>query len=209
MAVPSPTQSSVRAEPTQTAPEPSDTTSSEPTETETTAPTQTTPTAPSSPTTSPSVQPSSAETDGTSSWLWWVLLAIVLALAVGVPLLVRARRRGTWRDNLASAEDEVAWFARVLIPQLRQQPSPAEAAGGWNVAESRVIATEDSLTALESSAPDEAAATRARTLRDAVRTARADIQNLLASSTPATMPQNLDAVATQLEQTLAPPPPTD
>ncbi|MEU4289793.1 hypothetical protein AB0E63_16335 [Kribbella sp. NPDC026596] len=138
-----------------------------------------------------------------------MLLAIVLALAVGVPLLVRARRRRTWRDNLASAEDEVAWFARVLIPQLRQQTSPAEAAGGWNVAESRVIAAEDSLTALESSAPDEATATRARTLRDAVRTARADIQNLLASSTPATMPQNLDAVATQLEQTLAPPPPTD
>jgi hypothetical protein len=141
--------------------------------------------------------------------LWWVLGALVLALAVGIPLLVRSRHRQAWRDDLASAEDEVAWFARVLIPQPRQQPSLAEVAGGWNVAETRVIAVEDRLTALEPSAPDEAAVTRVRTLRDAVRTARTDIQTLLASGQPGATPQDLDAVATHLEQALNPPNPTD
>ena len=73
-----------------------------------------------SPTTSPAVQPTSAESSGAPSWLWWVLAAIALAVLVAVPLLVRARRRGAWRADLASAEEEVAWFARVLIPELRR-----------------------------------------------------------------------------------------
>jgi hypothetical protein len=220
---PEDTKSSEREEtsaPTQ--PEPEDTKSSEreetsaPTQpertvtrTQTSTATQSAPAAVPSPTTSPSVAPTSTETDGAPSWLWWVLGALVLALAVGIPLLVRSRHRQAWRDDLASAEDEVAWFARVLIPQLRQQPSFAEVAGGWNVAETRVIAVEDRLTALEPSAPDEAAVTRVRTLRDAVRTARTDIQTLLASGQPGATPQDLDAVATHLEQALNPPNPTD
>jgi len=81
--------------------------------------------------------------------LWWVLAAIVIALAVGIPLLVRARRRSAWRDEFASAEGEVAWFARTLIPDLRRLSSPAEVVGGWNVAQSRVVAAEDRLTALQ------------------------------------------------------------
>jgi hypothetical protein len=134
--------------------------------------------------------------------LWWVLAATALAVAVAVPLLLRARRRRAWRADLASAEEEVTWFARVLIPELRQMPSLAEAAGGWNVAASRVVAVEDRLTALETSAPDDAARTRTRTLRDALRTARVHMQQLLESGSPDAMSRDLDAVAAELEAVL-------
>ncbi len=97
----------------------------------------------------------------------------------------------------------MAWLARVLIPELRQQSSLAEASGGWNVAESRVVAVEDRLTALEPLAPDEAGQLRAVDLRDAVRAARVQIQDLLQSGRPETMSQGFDAVAAQLEQVLA------
>lgn len=176
------------------------------TQTETTTATRTASAVPSAATT-PSTQPTSAETGGAPTWLWWVLGAILVALAVGIPLIVRSRRRQAWRDDLASGEAEVAWFARVLVPELRRQPSTAQAAGAWNVESSRVVTAEDKLTALEQSAPDQAAGTRARTLRDAVRAARGDIENLLASATPLTMPPDLDAVAARLEQALGQPRP--
>ncbi len=131
-----------------------------------------------------------------------MLAAIALAIVVAVPLLVRARRRRAWRADLASAEEEVAWFARVLIPELRRMPSLAEAAGGWNVAAGRVVAAEDRLTALETSAPDDAARTRTRALRDVLRTARVQMQQLLESGSPDTMSQDLDAVAAELEAVL-------
>ena len=106
------------------------------------------------------------------------------------------------------ADVEVATqFLFVLVPELRRQPSTAQAAGAWNVESSRVVTAEDKLTALEQSAPDQAAGTRARTLRDAVRAARGDIENLLASATPLTMPPDLDAVAARLEQALGQPRP--
>jgi len=127
---------------------------------------------------------------------------------VAIPLLVRASHRREWRDELAAAENEVVWFARGLIPQLGQMGSLAEVAGGWNLAESRVAAVEDRLTALEPSAPDEDARLRALDLRDAVRAARGQIQGLLEAGRPVTMTQDLAAVATQLEQVLAAAPPT-
>jgi hypothetical protein len=200
---PSPTRSSERPEaasPITSEPEPSPTQSSE---REETAPPAPAPTSAASPEISPSVEPSAAESSGTPSWLWWVLAAIVLAIVVAVPLIVRARRHGAWRADLASAEDEVAWFARVLVAELRQMGSLAEAAGGWNVAASRVTAVEDRLTALEASAPDEAARTRTLVLRDAVRAARGHVQELLESGRPDTMSRELDAIAAELEAALA------
>ncbi|TCN43984.1 hypothetical protein EV644_101881 [Kribbella orskensis] len=200
---PSPTRSSERPEaasPITSEPEPSPTQSSERVET---APPTEAPTSAASPETSASVEPSAAESSGAPSWLWWLLAAVVLAVVVAVPLVVRARRRGAWRADLASAEDEMAWFARVLVAELRQMGSLAEAAGGWNVAASRVTAVEDRLTALEASAPDEAARTRTRALRDAVRSARGHMQELLESGSPDTMSRDLDAIAAELEAALA------
>ena len=104
----------------------------------------------------------------------------------------------------------MAWFARSLIPELRRLGSPAEVAGGWNIAASRITAVEDKLTALEPSAPDDAAQNRARSLRDAVRTARGRIDGLLTSPGPVLVSQGLDAVAADLEHALRPPvPPLD
>ncbi|MFI6673216.1 hypothetical protein [Kribbella sp. NPDC050470] len=207
-AAPSPTQPAPPPSRTEAAPSPTQP-AQEPTSDpeQTIAPTEAETPAGPPPTSSPSVQPTSAEADGTPTWLWWTLGAILVALAVGIPLLVRASHRRDWRADLASAEEEVAWFARVLIPELRSQPSPEEAAGGWNITESRITALEDRLTALEPTAPDESAQQRALALRDAVRAARADIRRLLESGSPDTIGQDLDAVAAQLEQVLGVPDP--
>jgi hypothetical protein len=121
---------------------------------------------------------------------------------VAVPLLVRARQRRAWLADLAATEEEVAWFARVLIPELRQAGSFDQVAGGWAVGSSRVSAVEDGLTALEASAPDDAGRTRARALRDAVRASRARMQELVGSGDAETLPRDLDAVAAELEAVL-------
>ncbi|MFF0339544.1 hypothetical protein [Kribbella sp. NPDC004875] len=215
-------QSSVRAAPTLTrSPETTQTTAPPQTVTATTTETNTqtntqtntrttthttTQTA-SGPTATPTVatQPTSADSGGVPSWLWWVLAAVVLVLAIGIPLLVRSRHRRAWRDDLTATEGEVTWFARTLIADLRRQPSPMAAAGAWNVESSRVVAVEDKLTALASKAPNDADGTRARTLRNAVRGARTDVQNLLTSATAATLPRDLDAVGARLEQALGAP----
>jgi len=137
------------------------------------------------------------------------LIAFLVALAVAIPLLVRSRHRRAWRDDLASAEEDVAWFARSLIPDLRRTGSVEAAAGGWTIAASRVTAAEDRLTVLEASAPDDPAQVRAATLRDAVRSARLRMEALHDSSTAATLSQDLDAAAADLETALTPPTPTD
>lgn len=160
------------------------------------------------PTPSPPAPGSAAETSDATGWLWWLLAAVVVAAAVAVPLLLRARRRRGWQADLAAAEDEVGWFARVLIPELQRANSLDQAAGGWTVGSSQVSALEDRLTALEATAPDDTGRTRARTLRDAVRTARSRLDGLLtAGRVDDTLRRDLDAVAAQLERTLEVPPP--
>ena len=101
----------------------------------------------------------------------------------------------------------VAWFARVLVPQLRLAESLDQAAGGWTVGSSQVSTLEDRLTALEAIAPDDAGRTRARTLRDAVRTARTRLRGLLTAGQVDTFQRDLDAVAAELERALETPQP--
>ena len=91
----------------------------------------------------------------------------MLGAAIGIPLLLRSRRRAAWRAELAEAEGELAWAARELLPGLRTIGSREQVAGGWTVAAPRVAAAEDRLTVLESSAYDEGSRARARELRDA------------------------------------------
>jgi plasmid replication initiation protein len=141
---------------------------------------------------------------GTPAWLWWLLGAVVLALAIAIPFLLRARgRRRAWAGQLSTATAEVAWFARVLIPQLEQQPSAEDLTGGWRVASDRVAAAEDSLTALESTAPGDSEAGRARMLRDAVRSASRQLDALVQSAEPSTSPAQLAAAAAALEGAIA------
>ena len=137
------------------------------------------------------------------SWAWWLLAALLLA-AVALPLLLRSRRRARWQADLQTAEEEVAWFARTLLPDLRAVRSAEAIGGGWRVSEKQVAATEDQLTAMAASAPDAQSSDRASTLRDGVRDARTRIWTLIASGTPDAAPE-LDAVIADLEAALAPP----
>ncbi|HEY7858415.1 MAG TPA: hypothetical protein VIC82_07930 [Candidatus Nanopelagicales bacterium] len=104
---------------------------------------------------------------------------------------------------MAAASAEAAWFARVLIPQLQQQPSVEQVTGGWHVARDRVVTVEDSLTGLESTAPGETEVARARTLRDAVRASKDRLDGLVQSGEHATAGPELAAAARTLEAALA------
>ena len=148
---------------------------------------------------------SPADSSGVPAWVWWLLGALLVAGAVSIPLILRARRRNSWLAELSAVEAEVAWFARELIPQVREAGSPEAAAGAWRVAgEARIADTEDRLTALEASAPDEASRERALVLRDTVRAGRARMATVVTTSTAGTLPGELDQVAAQLEVALPP-----
>jgi hypothetical protein len=157
---------------------------------------------PPSTTSSPSPAGATAPAESTS-WLWWFLGAIVVAVAVIVPLLLRARRRRVWQDDLAAAEREIAWLARLLVPELRRVASPDEAVGAWTVEVSRVSALEDRLTELAATARDDAGRSRALRLRDAVRTAGRQLEVLVGARQFDTLAYDLDAVAAGLEAALA------
>ena len=167
------------------------------------------PTTPTEPTSAPTTPAGSAASEGEGddedfpAWLGWLLAALALAGAVGIPVLVVVRRRGRWRADLAAAEAEVAWLARDLLPELRDTGTRDGAAGGWQVAGvGRVAAVEDRLTVLESSAPGDADRERATVLRDAVRAARSRVEQALSPGATEPVPPVLDAVAADLEQAL-------
>jgi hypothetical protein len=156
-----------------------------------------------SPSPSSSAAAETAETSG-DSWFWWALAGLLLAAAIATPLLVRAHRRRVWRADFATAEQDVAWFARVLVPELGQSGSLDQVEGGWTVGANRIAAVEDRLTVLEGSAPDDATRTATRTLRDAVRTSRGRVEGLLRSGDPEAIPLTLNEVAAGLEAALGP-----
>jgi hypothetical protein len=128
---------------------------------------------------------------------------LLLAAAVATPLLLRAHRRRVWRADFATAEQEVAWFARVLVPELGQSGSLDQVEGGWTVGANRITAVEDRLTALEASAPNDATRTETGNLRDAVRSSRGRVEELLQSAHPAAISPTLNEVAAELEAALA------
>ncbi len=130
--------------------------------------------------------------------MWWLLAALILGTAVAIPLVVRSRRRNAWRRDLAEAEGELAWFARELLPALRQVGSREQVAGGWTVGQTRVAAAEDRLTVLESTAPDDAGRLRAASLRDASRQARGRMQQHIGAGSD-TWALDLDAIIADLE----------
>ena len=202
--------------PTTTPPTPTETTSvvvtstvtptREVTRTATATPTPTpTPTPSPSATATAAPEPVAGEGGGIPGWVWLVLAALLAGLA-GF-LVVRSRRRAAWDAELAEAEAEVAWFGRVLLPQLQQTTTPDALAGGWQVSAARVSAAEDRLTGLEAAAPEEERAARARTLRDAVRTSRADVESLLATRDQAATPVRLSEATSRVLTALNPPPP--
>lgn len=146
------------------------------------------------------VTPTSSDTSSTPAWLWWLIGAIVLAVAVVSAFLIRRNnRKQAWADKLSSSEADVAWFARELIPHLSQAPSVQQMAGGWRISSDRVIAAEDRLTSLEAAAIDDVGRGQARTLRDAVREARARLDALAVGGDMAMALSQLQGAAGELE----------
>ena len=150
------------------------------------------------------VTPTSSSTNSTPAWLWWLIGAIVLAVIIVSAFLIRRNnRKQAWADRLSSSEADVAWFARELIPQLSQAPSVQQIAGGWRISSGRIVAAEDRLTSLESTATDEVGRGQTRTLRDAVRSARARLDALAVVGDMGTAMSQLQAAAGELEAALA------
>jgi hypothetical protein len=136
--------------------------------------------------------------------LWWLIGAIVLAVAVVSAFLIRRNsRRQAWAEKLSSSEADVAWFARELIPHLSQAPSVQQITGGWRISSDRVVAVEDRLTSLEAAAIDDVGRGQARTLRGAVRGARARLDGLAVVGDMATALSQLQGAAGELEAALA------
>jgi hypothetical protein len=161
-------------------------------------------TATPTPTQSQALTATSSTTSSTPAWLWWLIGAVVLVVAVLIAFLMRKRnRKRAWADKLSSSETDVAWFARELIPQLSQAPSVQQMAGGWRISSDRVIAAEDRLTTLEAAAVDDMGRGQARTLRDAVRGARARLDTLATVYDRAEALSQLQAAAGELEAAMA------
>ena len=135
-----------------------------------------------------------------ATWPWWLLGAIILGVAVAIPVVIVRRRRNGWRERLALAESEIVWFARQLLPQLQQQQSVDQVAGAWQVTRDRVSALEDTLTGLQSTArrgPEEALA---RNLRDSVRAARIQLDDVAAAPGPMAPPADITTTRTRSVQ---------
>ena len=136
--------------------------------------------------------------------MWWLIGAVVLVGAVvSVLLFRRSSRKREWADSLSSAQADVLWLAREVIPQLSHGGSVQEIAGGWRVSADRAVTAEDRLTSLEAAAPDDVGRGQARTLRDAVRGARARLDALARVGDLATAYSQLHAAAAELEAAVA------
>ena len=174
------------------------------------APTSQPPTssAPAAESSSPETATGSGSGDEEDTQSWWWLLIPVLAIAAVVAWLIlrRSRRRQAWEARLASAESEIGWFARDLIPQLRGSGSAAGVSGGWAVAVPRVTSLDDDLSQLITTAPGDPQRARALTMRDAVRTARDRVAAVAGSTDPdAQWLLDLDDAQAPLLAALVPP----
>lgn len=155
------------------------------------------------------METTSSETSN-AAWPWWLLAALVLLGGAGSALVIgRTRRRHAWDTDLEVAESEMAWLARELLPALQAAGNTEAIAGGWQVEAARVGATEDRLTGLSSAAPDDHRKARSRALRDAVRTARHEVEGLLLSDDVTAARLGLATIATTLTDVLTPIDPAD
>ncbi len=189
--------------PTPTPPPPTRTITATPTPTPTLTPT---PSPSASPAPGGTASSSAAEDDsGVPAWVWWLAGLVLLALVVGIPLVVRSRRRAAWTAELTTATAEVAWLARVLLPQLQSTGSVDQLAGGWSVALPRVTGVQDQLTGLAATARRDDDRLRATQLRDAVQGARDRVDQVVAARSPGPFLPDLVAAAATLEAALAEP----
>jgi hypothetical protein len=151
-----------------------------------------------------SVSAASAPADSTApSWVWWLLGLVALALVIGIPLTVRSRRRSAWEAALAACEQEVAWFARVLVPQLSSTAMSDGAVAVWATEGGRVSALRERLSELEASASNDQERARGGLLSDAVLRSQIRIESLLALGTDPNQVAGFQLVTADLEAVLS------
>lgn len=147
---------------------------------------------------------------GTPAWVWWLIGAAgVVLVVVVVAISVRHHRRKVWSRTFAEARNEVRWVAQTLVPSLALEPSPAQMMQGWQPGSARVMAVEDNLARLETTAPDPRLAAGVRALRDALVSSRIRVNELVATSNPEVARAGLSSVAAALDTALTEVAPTE
>ena len=132
--------------------------------TTTTTPTTTTTTT-NTATAAPTPQPVSS-TSTLPPWAWVVLALLLIGLiALIVWLVQRSRVRGEWDDKCTAARRDAQWFEDSLVQQVMSRGSTAEAWRTWQSAQPRLLALDESLYSLATTAPDEERGARATQLR--------------------------------------------
>ena len=132
--------------------------------TTTTTPTTTTTTT-NTATAAPTPQPVSS-TSTLPPWAWVVLALLLIGLiALIVWLVQRSRVRGEWDDKYTAARRDAQWFEDSLVQQVMSRSSTAEAWRTWQSAQPRLLALDESLYSLATTAPDEERGARATQLR--------------------------------------------
>jgi len=141
--------------------------------------------------------------DGTPAWVWWLLVAALVALAAGVWLMQRRSRRQEWERGMAAAAGEATWVARGLVTELAQIPTPQQRALTWGAGSERVGALEERLARLAATASEPEAANRAQALGEAVRRAHIRLDQLVVAGDTGGLTDQLWATARDLEEAVA------
>jgi hypothetical protein len=141
--------------------------------------------------------------DGVPPWVWWLLIAGVVALVAGAWFMQRRNTRLAWENAVQAATEDAEWIVRRLIPDLAAAPSPQQRALAWGAAAERVGMLEQGLAGLAATAPDPQAAARAGALGDAVRQAHGRVDRMVLAADETALAEQLWAVARDLDEAVA------
>jgi hypothetical protein len=163
-----------------------------------------------SPSTSASASAASSSSSS-SNWLWLLLALLLIAGGIAWYVLAgRARSRKAWAAQLDAATGEARWLSTVLVPTIEQAATDDERRGAWAVARPRVVAAQDRLALLRTSAPDEMTGVQIDRLSSGVTGVRESLDALSIAATPQLVSEArgaLGAANRQLADALPPVPP--
>jgi hypothetical protein len=116
--------------------------------------------------------PTTATSDGGTTWWPWLLLGLV-ALGVLTWFLLRRRRTQAeiraWDEQLTAAEREASWIEDSLTTQVLSGASTAEAQTIWTAAQPRLLDADATFHTLAQTAPDAVRGERATDVRGLLR----------------------------------------
>lgn len=103
-------------------------------------------------TSTPQPQPTSS---GLPAWLWFLIALIVIAvIALIVRLVRRSQTIAAWDEKMHAVRREAGWVGDSLVDQVNLRATTAEAAATWAAARPRLLALDESVYALSTTAPD-------------------------------------------------------